>query len=465
VTIWLVELTSSEFTELQQTSSHPLSQNGRSIYLENYGCTANRFDSEVMLAHLINAGYHLATDTSTADIILVNTCGVKKPTEDRIMGRIRLLSRHGKPFVIAGCLPKINLRAVLKDAPDFSALLDPQSVDKVVEAVRSAESGRKNVVYFSRKPIDKLHQPKIRLNPFIEIIAISEGCAGKCSFCCVRFARGALFSYSKDIVVKRVSQAVSEGVKEIWLTSQDSGAYGLDTGTNLSEILRECSVIEGSFRLRVGMMNPDHVMRMLPVLVAAYKNERIFKFLHLPVQSGDNETLRRMNRRYTVEEFRTIVHTFKEAIPEITLSTDIICGFPDESREAFEKTLRLVEDVQPDIVNISKFLPRPNTPAAKMKQLEAGEVMDRSRVLTRLVKKISLQRNSRWLGWEGEVLIDEKGKDSSWIGRNFAYKPIVLKNDRDLGGQFLHVRIAKAHPTFLEAEIALLPLRRKEAHS
>jgi len=449
----LVELASSGLTELQQASSRPASQSGRSIYVENYGCTANRFDFEVLLAHLINAGYYLATDASTADIILVNTCGVKKPTEDRIMGRIRFLSRHSKPFVIAGCLPKINFGAVVKAAPNFSALLDPQSVDKIVRAVRSAESGRKNVVFFSRKPIDKLHQPKIRLNPFIEIIAISEGCAGKCSFCCVRFARGALFSYSKDIIVRRVSQAVSEGVKEIWLTSQDTGAYGLDIGTNLSEMLRECSNIDGSFMLRVGMMNPDHVMRMLPVLVAAYKNERIFKFLHLPVQSGDNETLRRMARRYTVEEFRTIVHTFKEEIPQITLSTDIICGFPGESREAFEKTLRLVEDVQPDIVNISKFLPRPNTPAARMKQLEADEIMDRSRVLTELAKEISLQRNRRWLRWEGEAFVDERGKDSSWVGRNFAYKPIVLKSDRNLGGQFLHARIIKAHPTFLEAEV------------
>jgi len=438
---------------LQQSLSHPISRSGKCIYVENYGCAANRFDLEVMLAHLIDAGYHLAADTSTADIILVNTCGVKKPTEDRIIGRIRLLSQHGKPFVIAGCLPKINYRAVVEVAPNFSALLDPQSVDKIVQAVGSAESGRKKMVFFSRKPVNKLHLPKIRINPSIEIIAISEGCSGMCSFCCVRFARGALFSYPKGVIAEKVRQAVSEGVKEIWLTSQDTGAYGLDIETNLPDLLKECSSVDGSFMLRVGMMNPDHATRMLPELIEAYKNERIFRFLHLPVQSGDNEVLRLMNRRYTVEEFRTIVRIFREEIPEITLSTDIICGFPGESREAFERTLKLVEDVQPDIVNISKFLPRPNTPAARMKQLEAAEIKDRSRKLTGLAKRISLQRNRRWLGWEGEVLIDEKGKDSSWVGRNFAYKPIVIKCDSNLCGQYLHARIVKAQSTFLEAEI------------
>jgi len=461
----MVRSISRNISKLQESSGGASPSglaNRRSVYVENHGCTANKFDLEIMLAHLVNVGYRLAQTPRSADIILINTCGVKKPTEDRMLERMRVLSHLGKPLIIAGCLPKINFKAVVKAAPDFSAMLDPRSVDNIVLAVKSAENGKKNRIFFRKKPIPKLSEPKTRLNPSIEIISIAEGCAGACAFCCVRFARGALSSYPTELVVNKVRQAVSEGVKEVWLTSQDNGAYGLDLGTNLAELLRECCRVEGKFLCRVGMMNPDHVLRMLPELICAYKDKRIFKFLHLPVQSGDNETLRRMNRRYTVEEFRKIVSMFRDETPRITLSTDVICGFPGESREAFERTVKLVKEVKPDIVNISKFFPRPNTPAAKMDQSDPREVKNRSRKLAELTKLISLSRNKRWLSWEGEILVDERGRDSSWIGRNFAYKPIVVKSNKDLAGKFLHVRAIKAFQTYLEAEIVQGAQREKE---
>jgi MiaB-like tRNA modifying enzyme len=444
-------------SEFQGPSAVPSLKNlsgVKMVYVKNYGCTANKFDFEVMLAHLMSAGYRLTYSAASADVILINTCAVKKPTEDRIVEKIRVLSQLNKPLIVAGCLPKINFKAVLKAAPDLSAVLDPRSVDKILLAVKSAERGEKSKIFFSQKPVHKLRQPKIRLNPSVEIISISEGCVGACAFCCVRFARGALFSYPKEDIVKRVSHAVSEGVKEFWLTSQDNGAYGLDIKTNLAELLEDCCRVEGKFLIRVGMMNPDHVPWKLPELIDAYKNEKIFKFLHLPVQSGDNETLTRMNRRYTVEEFKKIVHKFREKIPETTLSTDIICGFPGESRQAFEETLKLVEEVQPDIVNISKFFSRPHTPAGLMEPIDANEVKDRSRRLTKIARKTSLDRNRTWLNWEGQVFIDEKGRDSSWIGRNFAYKPIAIRSNEYLSGRFIQAKVVEVHPTYLEAEVA-----------
>ncbi|MDH5794504.1 MAG: tRNA (N(6)-L-threonylcarbamoyladenosine(37)-C(2))-methylthiotransferase [Candidatus Bathyarchaeota archaeon] len=443
----------SKLRESSESASLESLDKAKNVYVENHGCAANKFDLEIMLAHLANAGYRVTEVPRRADIVLINTCGVKKPTEDRMIERIRKLSRLDKPLIIAGCLPRINFKAVVEAAPGFSAILDPRSIDSTFLAVKSAETGGKNRIFFRREPIAKLSEPKIRLNPHIEIISIAEGCAGACAFCCVRFARGRLSSYPKALIAKRVRQAVSEGVREIWLTSQDSGAYGVDRGTNLSELLKECSGVEGKFLCRVGMMNPDHIAKILPELIGAYKDEKVFKFLHLPVQSGDNETLRRMNRRYTVEEYRRIVCMFRGEIPRITLSTDVICGFPGESREAFERTVQLVEDVEPDIVNISKFLPRPNTPAAKMDQLDPTEVKDRSRKLTGLAKSISLSRNVRWINWEGEILVDERGRDSSWVGRNFAYKPVVVKSGRNLAGKFLRVRVVKAFRTHLEAEV------------
>ncbi|MEM1550792.1 MAG: tRNA (N(6)-L-threonylcarbamoyladenosine(37)-C(2))-methylthiotransferase, partial [Candidatus Bathyarchaeia archaeon] len=326
---------------------------GKAIYIENYGCAANKADLEIMLAYIVNAGYRIVDRVEDADIILINTCGVKKPTEDRVVGRIRFFDGLNKPLIVAGCLPKINFKAIMSAAPNFSAVLDPYSVDKILLALKAAEGGEKNRVFFSEKPIVKPEQPKVRLNEVIEIIPISEGCLGACAYCCVRFARGSLFSYPKELIVNRVRSAVSEGVREVWLTSQDNGAYGVDIGTSLVDLLKECCGINRKFFIRVGMMNPNHAIKMLPELILAYRDEHIFKFLHIPVQSGDDEVLRMMNRKYTVEEFKRVVEFFRRVIPDVTVATDIICGFPGESRDAFERTLRLIEDVKPDIVNIS----------------------------------------------------------------------------------------------------------------
>jgi len=425
----------------------------KNAYVENYGCTSNKFDLEIILGHLKQAGYEVTYDSQEADIILVNTCGVKKPTEDRVIAKLRSYGKLDKPLIITGCLPKINRDAIHKAAPNFSAMLDPQSLDKMPLAIRSAENGERNTVFISEKPIIKLKQPKIRLNPAIEILSISEGCTGACTYCCVKFARGALRSYPKEMIVERVSKAVSEGVKEVWMTSQDSGAYGLDIGTNLAELIGECCRVEGKFRIRVGMMNPNHALPMLPELIHAYQEEKVFKFLHLPVQSGDNRTLKRMNRHYTVSDFNEIVHSFREKIPELTLSTDVICGFPGESPEDFERTIHLMEEVQPDIVNISKFFSRPNTLAERMEQLDAKDVKNRSRRLTKLVNAVSEKRNRRWLNWEGAVLVDEKGKGKSWIGRNFAYKPIVVHPKESVMGRFIRVKVIKTFRTYLEGEV------------
>ena len=452
----LVTLTSSIIAadyESSQTKSSKMLGNKKAVYAENYGCAANTFDFEILIGQLTVAGYHLTEDINSANIILINTCGVKKPTEDRVIGRLRKFNQTKKPLIITGCLPSINLKAILKAAPDFSAALDPHTVDKILVAVKSVENGEKRRIFVSKKPILKLKQPRVNLNPPIEIMSISEGCSGACAFCCVRFARGTIFSYPKETVVQSLGQAVRNGVKEIWLTSQDTGAYGIDIGTNLAELLQECCKVKGKYLIRVGMMNPDHVLPMLDELVTAYRDNRVFKFLHLPVQSGDNTILKQMNREYSTEDYITIVNRFREKIPELTLSTDVICGFPGETQEAFQNTLNLVETVEPDVVNISRFFPRPNTLAEKMEQIAIDEVKNRSRTMTQLVKRLSLEKNKKWLGWEGEILIGEKGKGQSWIGRNFAYKPIVVKDERNLIGKFLVARVTNTFSTYLEAEV------------
>jgi threonylcarbamoyladenosine tRNA methylthiotransferase CDKAL1 len=422
-------------------------------YIEHYGCAANKFDLEIILAHLTQAGYDVTRDVREADMLLVNTCGVKQPTEDRVLAKLRVYSGLKKPLIIAGCLPKINREAIHTVAPNFAAMLDPQSLDRIPAAIRAAERGERHRVFMSETPRLKLKQPKIRLNPAIEIISIAEGCVGACTFCCVKVARGALRSHPREMIVERVRQAVAEGVKEVWMTGQDSGGYGQDIGTNLVDLLRACCRVEGGFRIRVGMMNPNHVPPMLPELIKAYKAEKVFKFLHLPVQSGDDHVLQRMNRHYTARDFKDSVYAIREEIPDLTLATDVICGFPGESPEDFERTLHLIEEVQPDIVHVSKFASRPHTAAKRMTPLNARDVKNRSRRLTRLVAAVSRTRNSRWRTWEGDVLIDEKGRGNSWIGRNFAYKPIVIHTTKPMLGRVIRVRVTATFNTYLEGEV------------
>jgi MiaB/RimO family radical SAM methylthiotransferase len=245
------------------------------------------------------------------------------------------------------------------------------------------------------------------------------------------------------------------GVKEVWLTSQDTGCYGKDIGVNLTALLRQICKIEEQFFVRVGMMTPNYALESLDELIQVYKDEKIFKFLHLPVQSGDDEVLKNMNRFYSTEDFKKIVYRFREGIPDITIATDVICGFPSESEKAFINTLKLIEETQPDSINVSKFFPRPNTTAEKMKpNVPLQEVSERSKKIAELSKKISSEKNKRWIRWEGKILVDEKGKiPNSWIGRNFAYKAIVVKSNEALLGQFINVRVVKTFATYLRAEI------------
>ncbi len=427
--------------------------NRKRLYFENYGCPSNKFDLEVMRTYLEGLGHVAIESPESADILIINTCGVKKVTEDRILKHLQFLKSLDKPIVVTGCLTKIDPEALTKAVPDYLALLDPFSIDKIPIVIDRYEDGMQNQRFFSTETKVKVKMPMFSKGRLLQIVPISEGCLGLCAFCCTRFARGQLFSYPQEIIVDRIRQLICDGAREIWLTAQDTGAYGLDSDCNLATLLEEICKVRGKFLLRVGMMNPNNALQILNRLVEAYKSEKVFKFLHIPVQSGSDSILKLMNRYYDINDFRRIVDTFRREIPELSISTDIICGFPGEDEKSFEDSLRLIKNVEPDIVNISKFFPRPNTAAAKMKQLTSQTIKMRSKKMSELCKTISLKKNRCWLNWEGEILIDEKGKGSSMVGRNFAYKPIVVKGIPDLLGKTMKVVITDATPTYLIGEL------------
>jgi len=416
------------------------------VYVESYGCTRNRADGEIMEAILVRAGYELVENPENADYVVVNTCAVKDPTEHKMARRIRELINSGKKVIATGCLVHVNPQVI---DPRVSGILGVKSVDRIAEAISVAERGGKlvSVEGWKEKNPDKLELPRLWKEGVAFVVPISEGCLNACTYCATRFARGVLKSYKPELVVRWVKEALARGYKEIQLSSEDTGCYGFDIGTNLAELLDEITAIEGDFRVRVGMMNPNHVLKFLDELIEAYQDPKVYKFLHLPVQSGDNEILRRMGRNYTVEEFEEIVREFRRKIPDLNLNTDVIVGFPGESEEAFRNTVDLVERIRPDKINVSRYSPRPGTIAARWKQLPGWLVKERSRELHRLRLRIAYEINRSYVGRKVEVLVHGLGEKGGVEGRTFNYKEIIL--DSGDPGELVEVDVTWAGSTYL----------------
>lgn len=423
------------------------------VFIKNFGCSSNTADGEVIAGCLAQAGYKIAQSETEADLLIYNTCAVKGPTENRIINEIKSAPKN-KKIVVTGCLPKISFERMLREV-HFDGAVGPAVGGEIVDVVKRVFQGETVVnVGALEKPL--LSLPRQASNPIVSIVPINFGCLGICSYCCVVQARGHLQSYSIEEISERIKKDYSVGAKEFWMTSQDTASYGRDLHTDLAELLFAIDALDGDFRVRVGMMTPNLVTDIQTRLVWAFEDKKIFKFLHLPVQSGDDTVLQYMRRFYTAAEFIGIVESFRASYPDLTLATDVIVGFPGETEGAFQNTLCLLEEIKPDVVNVSKFFARPKTLAWNMKDGLVGkeEIKRRSTVASELAKRLSAERNQRWVGWKGEILIDEKGKfDGSWVGRNFAYKPIAIKSPENLLGKTIEVKVVEALGTYLKAEL------------
>lgn len=350
------------------------------IYVKSMGCSHNMSDGEVMMGLLKEYGYQIM-DTEEADLWLINSCTVKNPSQDVVMGYVKRAAQRGVPVVISGCVPQADRALTWLNG---LSVVGVTQIDRIVEVVEQALQGH-SVQLLSRKELPSLDLPKIRKNPLVEIIPISTGCLGNCTYCKTKHARGHLGSYEPAAIVGRVKQAMAEGVKDIWLTSEDSGAYGRDIGTDLPSLLRQLAkVLRGDCMMRVGMTNPPYILEHLVSMSEVLRHPRIYAFLHIPVQAGNNKVLGEMNREYTKEEFCLVVDTLRKHLPHIHIATDLICGFPGETDSEFADTLELVRTYHFPSVYISQFYPRPGTPAAKMQRVPTSVVKQRSTALTKL---------------------------------------------------------------------------------
>jgi len=410
------------------------------IYFRTYGCSLNQSDSELMAGLLKEGGFEITEDIDDANVIIINTCTVKGPSESRFLRYLEKIKEKYpyKKVIIAGCIPQTDPEKL-----GGYSLIGTSQITNIVQIVENTIHDTQ-LIMLTREKNKRLNLPKLRKNKIIAIIPICEGCLGEpCAYCKVKAARGELRSYPKEEIIREIMQAKKDCCKEIWLTAQDTGCYGKDIKTNLPSLLEEIISIEGDFKIRLGMLNPNHALEYLEDLIKIFKSEKMFKFIHIPVQSGNNKILKAMRRKYDAEDFFRIVQELREEIPDITIATDIIVGFPGETEEQFNDSLNLIKNIRPDVLNLSKFWKRPKTEAAKMENHVPGaEIKRRSKLFRSIFNNIAYMQNEQWLGWEGDILIDEKGKEDTMIGRNFAYRPVVIKGNFPLGTK-LRVKIKK----------------------
>ncbi|XWS15383.1 hypothetical protein CRYUN_Cryun35bG0091700 [Craigia yunnanensis] len=359
--------------------------------------TSYQSDSEYMAGQLSAFGYAISDDPEEGDLWLINTCTVKSPSQSAMKTLITKCKTAKKPLVVAGCVPQGSRD--LKELEGVS-IVGVQQIDRVVEVVEETLKGHE-VRLLNRKTLPVLDLPKVRKNKFVEILPINVGCLGACTYCKTKHARGHLGSYTVDSLVGRVKTVIADEVKEIWLSSEDTGAYGRDIGVSLP-ILLNAIVVElppdGSTMLRIGMTNPPFILEHLKEIAAVLHHPCVYSFLHVPVQSGSDAVLTAMNREYTVSEFRTVVDTLTGLVPGMQIATDIICGFPGETDEDFAQTVNLIKEYKFPQVHISQFYPRPGTPAARMKKVPSTIVKNRSRELTSVFEAFTPYK-----GMEGRV--------------------------------------------------------------
>ena len=417
------------------------------VYVEVYGCSANRADAEIASGLLLEAGHEIVDSAEAADVSVLLTCIVKTPTEHKVVRRLREL--EGKRVVVAGCMPKAQISLIEEVSPGAS-LVGPDDVARIPEAVTAAMAGEKIVCLSGTSP-DRTCLPRLRLSEVVHIAPIAAGCLGNCSYCIVKVARGRLRSFPADAIVKDAEEAVANGCKEIWVTAEDTAAYD-DNGTILPDLLRKLGAIDGDFMIRVGMMTPNSALPIVDDLVDIFRGEKIFRFLHVPIQSGSDEILGRMRRRYTVADFRDLVNRFREGVPDVSVSTDIICGFPGESEEQFNESMALVEWLRPDALNMNRFWPRPGTEAAGLTgQLNGRVIKDRSRRLDQLWTKVGREANKSLLGWVGEVIVDEVGHNDMMMGRTRSYKAVAVTTNADIG-EWIRIRVTGVERAYLLGE-------------
>jgi len=397
-------------------------------HIETYGCTSNRGESREIERRLRDAGHHRADGADEADVAILNTCTVVEKTERNMLARANELADETADLIVTGCM-------ALAQGEEFGDV-DARVVhwDEVPEAITNGECP---TTAPGAEPI---------LDGVIGILPIARGCMSDCSYCITKRATGKIDSPPIEENVEKARALVHAGAKELRITGQDTGVYGWDDGERvLHELLERVCAIEGEFRVRVGMANPKGVHGIRDELADVFaEEEKLYNFLHAPVQSGSNDVLGDMRRQHQVSEFVETVETFDERLDYWTLSTDFIVGFPTETDHDHEQSMALMREVRPEKMNVTRFSKRPGTDAADMKGLGGQTKKDRSKAMSEEKMEIVGEAYEAMVGKTRDVLVVEEGTGESVKCRDPAYRQVIVRDAAERGvevGEFHEVEI------------------------
>jgi len=400
----------------------------KKVYIETYGCRYNFGDTANLIEILKKKGSTVVATPEEADAVIINTCTVVGPTEQRMLRRFVAL--RDKPLFVTGCMPMVQRDAIL--AVCSPIIITPDQIRnayRLVQTVSPTDTG---------------------------IAQIASGCLGCCTYCITKQARGPLVSFPKDEIRKKTEAFIKSGVYEIQLTAQDVSAWGMDIESSLPDLLSDLCTISGNYRIRLGMMNPATVRIILKDLIEVFSNEKIFQFVHLPVQSGSNSVLENMGRGYTAQESEDIVTAFRQRYPEVTIATDVIVGFPGETERDFTQSLELIGKIKPAKVNVTRYSARPFTGPFDQKDFPDSVKKDRSRILNAYAEDLYTTANRPYIGTTVSCVVTEKIREGSVMARTQNYLGVVIPQNLPVG-TVLNVRIKKDRKYFFLGDPVFAP--------
>ena len=444
------------------------------VYIKTYGCQMNERDSESAAAMLAEAGHTIVHTEKAADLIILNTCSVREQAELKAIGKLGILSRLKREhpwllFGIMGCMAQSRGEELLEKIPHLDFVIGTDNIHLLPETVAELEKGRRKMRHDLRMGADTpgidAHRMEESEKPFSAFVSISRGCNRFCSYCIVPYVRGPERSREMDSIVDEVKMLAGQGVKEIMLLGQNVASYGFDRKppsempddvSHFAELLTRINEIEGIRRIRFTSPHPAYFNRKLIETVGSLP--KVCKSMHLPLQSGSDPVLKRMNRPYTAEQYLKIVRDLRSLAPQMTFSTDIIVGFPGETEADFEATRQMMQAVRYDNAYIFKYSPRKGTVSAKLypDDVPQTEKERRNQVLLAELEKINAENNNALVGQDFELLAEgpSKRNSASWMGRTDTFKQVFFTAPEGLRqGDFINVHIDRATAMSLYGKI------------